>query len=648
MKQVVILAGGKGTRLRERLGNLPKPLVDICGTPLLERQVLLAKQYGIARALILVNHAAESIVDYCASKQNWGLDIECIDDGIPRGTAGATLAVFDRLADEFLVMYGDTMLAVDLDRFHAFHAQSPDAAATLLLHPNDHPHDSDLVEIDDADRILGFHPYPHDPSRDYPNLVNAALYWMRKPALAPWRAEKGMLDFAKDLFPAMLGRGITLRGYASPEYIKDIGTPARLDKVCADFRSGKIERARLDHPQAMVFIDRDGTINREVDHLRDPAQLELLSGAAEAIRRLNASEYRCCVVSNQPVIARGECTFEDMRAIHNRLETLLGREGAYVDRIYYCPHHPDRGFPGERVELKIACNCRKPHTGMIDRAARDFNIAREQSWLIGDTSVDIETARRAGLKSILVETGYAGLDYRWWTMPDATVPDLAAAVSFVLDGYPRLLSWCAKIADQIGEGSIVLIGGQARSGKSTFAGVLRDALRARGRCTRILSMDRWLRNDHERGPGVMGRYDIPRLQALVDALCTEATRPQQVMVAGYHKLKRETVSAVESVPISATDVVVIEGTVALSLSTTGNAATHRFHVEIDEEVRKQRMLTEYGLRGARPAAALDVYLARRTDEFPVIEELAGAARRISLSSICGLTETRAARTLETS
>jgi len=635
MKQVVILAGGKGTRLRERLGNLPKPLVDLCGTPLLERQVLLAKKFGIARVLILVNHAAGQIVDFCNKRDNWGLDVQCIDDGVPRGTAGATLAVFDHLADEFLVMYGDTMLDVDLKRFYDFHAQSPDAAATLLLHPNDHPHDSDLVAVNDANRILGFHPYPHDPSHDYPNLVNAALYWIRKPALVPWCTEQGVLDFAKDLFPLMLRHGSTLRGYNSPEYIKDIGTPARLDKVCRDYRSGKIERARLDHPQAMVFIDRDGTIVREVDHLRAPAQLELLPGAGEAIRQLNASEYRCCVVSNQPVIARGECSVDGMRAIHNRLETLLGGKGAYLDRIYYCPHHPDRGFPGERAELKMVCNCRKPATGMIEHATGDFNVASERSWLIGDTSTDIETARRSGLKSILVETGYAGLDYRWWATPDATVPDLASAVAYILDEYPKLLSWCMAIAETISAGAIVMIGGQARSGKSTLAGVLRDALRARGHGVQLLSIDRWLKNDDERGPGVMGRYDLPALQALVDMLGDTAARPEKITLSGYHKIKRKIMAAVETVPLSASDIVLIEGTVALSIGTPATNETHRLHVEIDEDLRKQRLLTEYRLRGASAAAAMDVYLARRIDEFPVIEDLAGSALRISISSICG-------------
>lgn len=633
MKQLVILAGGKGTRLRERLGGRPKPLVDLCGVPLLERQVLLAKKHGFTDVLVLVNHAAQQIVDFCAASGNWGLALDCVDDGEPRGTAGAALGVFERLAPEFLVMYGDTMLEVDLTRFAAFHARAPGAAASLFVHPNDHPQDSDLVEVDAGERVIGFHPYPHDGSRWYPNLVNAALYWVRRDALAPWRGAPGALDFARDLFPAMLARGLTLRGYRSPEYIKDIGTPDRLDRACADLRCGKIARASLESPQPMVFVDRDGTVNREVDHLRDAAQLELLPGVEAAIRRLNESEYRCCVVSNQPVVARGECSEADLRDIHNKMETLLGRRGAYVDRIYYCPHHPERGFPGERTELKIDCDCRKPKTGLIDRAARDFNVALEHSWLVGDSSVDIETARRAGLKPILVETGYAGLDYRAWASPDAVVPDLGAAVSFILDQYPRLLAHCAKLSEAIDPGATVLVGGQARSGKSTFAAVLRDAIRARGHGALVLSLDRWLRSEPERASGVLGRYDMDALGALLATLEHRARGPVALSLPGYHKLKRQRVESVETVTVAPSDVVILEGTVALALTTTKASQTFRFHVEIDEEARRRRILSEYRLRGLEEAAAMEVYLGRREDEVPAVERLARGGSRVSLTAL---------------
>ncbi|HQR03429.1 MAG: HAD-IIIA family hydrolase [Proteobacteria bacterium] len=628
MKQVVILAGGKGTRLRERLGSLPKPLVDICGIPLLERQILLAKRYGFTHVLILVSYAAGQILDFCASRYNWGLDIRCLDDGEPRGTAGATLAVFDQLADEFLVMYGDTMLEVNLAGFHRYHQQFPDAAATLFLHPNDHPHDSDLVEMNENGQITAFHPYPHDNSRFYPNLVNAALYWVNRKSLSPWRHESGMLDFGKEIFPSMLRSGQLLRGFNSPEYIKDIGTPPRLDRVCADFAAGKIARSSLDQPQSIVFIDRDGTLNREVDHLDEIEKLELLPDVGRAIRRLNQSEYRCCVVTNQPVVARGECSIEDLHGIHYKMETLLGQVGAFVDRIYYCPHHPERGFDGEIPELKVVCDCRKPRTGMVERGLHELNGARGNSWLVGDSSVDIETARRAGIRSILVETGYAGLDGREWALPDTIVPDLSAAVDFILDQYPRLRTACQRLVADISPGELVFIGGLSRSGKSTFANILRDAILAQGLQAKVLTIDRWLRSKGKRENGVFGRYDMKTLHAVVEHLRT--ARPVILALPGYHKLRRERIEDTASIEMLSEDVIIIEGTVALELA-THSATDHRYHVEIDEAVRKQRVLREYRQRGKGETDALRIYAERQEDESPIIQSLGCGATRISFA-----------------
>jgi histidinol-phosphate phosphatase family protein len=136
-------------------------------------------------------------------------------------------------------------------------------------------------------------------------------------------------------------------------------------------------------------------------------------------------------VTNQPVIAKGLATEADVREAHNKLETLLGLEHAFLDRIYLCPHHPEKGFPGERPELKIACDCRKPGTGMIDRAVADLNIDPAQSWFIGDTTVDLQTAKNAGLRSILVQTGHAGTDGRFDAAPDFTTEDVLAAVALI-------------------------------------------------------------------------------------------------------------------------------------------------------------------------------------------------------------------------
>lgn len=123
---------------------------------------------------------------------------------------------------------------------------------------------------------------------------------------------------------------------------------------------------------------------------------------AEAIRKINESGYLAIVVTNQPVIARGEVSFEELEEIHNKMETLLGKEGAYLDAIYYCPHHPHRGYEGERPELKIDCDCRKPKPGMLFKAAEDFNIDLSQSWMIGDGENDVKAGINAGCKTVLL------------------------------------------------------------------------------------------------------------------------------------------------------------------------------------------------------------------------------------------------------
>jgi D,D-heptose 1,7-bisphosphate phosphatase len=433
LRQAVILAGGKGTRLAERLNGAPKPLVDVLGKPLLERQIEQLKAAGFSRIDVLVNHKAEQIRAFCDSRGNWGLDIRLIDDGEPKGTAGAVLAVLDRMQDEFLVVYGDTLFDIDFSRFLAAHEGDPEAAATLFLHPNDHPHDSDLVELGEDGRIRAFHNKPHPPGAWLPNMVNAALYAVRRrglePARAAWNGE-AIFDFAHHAFPALLVRGAALRGYVSSEYIKDIGTPDRLDRACAALESGKVERASLRAPQAAVFLDRDGTLNRSNGFIIDPDMLEPFPFSGEAVRKLNRSGLRAVMITNQPVIARGECTPRGLEQIHAKLETLLGRDGAFLDRIYYCPHHPHRGYEGEVAELKIDCECRKPKPGLILRAAQELNIDLGASWMVGDSVADLKAASAAGVKSVLVRTGEptAGVE----AMADYIFDDLRQAVDFIV------------------------------------------------------------------------------------------------------------------------------------------------------------------------------------------------------------------------
>jgi histidinol-phosphate phosphatase family protein len=632
MKQAVILAGGKGTRLQERLNGLPKPLIDICGKPLLGRQIDLLNRYGYQEVLILVNHESEKIVRFCKEYVPPGMSIQCIDDGLPLGTAGSVIAVWPKLASSFLVMYGDTLLDVDLKRFEKFHLTNHLAHASLFLHPNDHPVDSDLVEISHDGRITAFKPYPHIGNTFDANLVNAGLYYLNKELLVDWLGSTKLLDFGKDVFPSALKKNDFLQGYISPEYIKDCGTPKRLDKVCADFSSGRVSRSNLELPQRVVFLDRDGTLNELNGHISDPAQLNLLPGASEAISRLNRSSYLSILATNQPVLARGECSMAELKTIHNKLETLLGNEGAYLDRIEFCPHHPDSGFVGEVGPLKTKCNCRKPAIGMITKVAKDWNIDLGASWFIGDSSTDFLAAYDAGVKSIGVETGMAGLDGRYAIGSNFAVPDVLPGVQFILDIYPKILRECHGLVKDVIPGDWVLIGGLSRSGKSNFAQCYKDALVEKGLNSTIISVDSWLKAEIDRGQGVLGRYNLEALRHWVSNHLNEPLI-QAIPPAYYdrkHKLPRK--PAREQL-MDSSQVVIIEGTLALLLADLiPKRRSHFYFVELDEGIRRERVINHYLLRGVSAVQAQEVYLSRQADESPIINgNLPTNTHRINLN-----------------
>ena len=211
----------------------------------------------------------------------------------------------------------------------------------------------------------------------------------------------GKVDLDREVLkPCVPGGGLYV--YDSPEYVKDMGTPQRYYEVCDDVAKGKVSARNLGKKQKAVFLDRDGTLNKYCGFVRQASQIELTDGAAEALTEINKSGYLAIVVTNQPVIARGECTLEELNRIHNRLETLLGEAGAWLDDIFFCPHHPEKGFAGERTEYKIQCDCRKPKPGLLLRAAEQYNIELSESYMVGDSGTDIIAGKAAGCRSIYI------------------------------------------------------------------------------------------------------------------------------------------------------------------------------------------------------------------------------------------------------
>lgn len=627
MRQALILAGGKGTRLKERLMGRPKPLIEIGGTPLLQRQLELLCHHGFEQVIILVNHEAQQIIDFCAKYGNFGMALKFVDDGEPRGTAGAVLAMLGQAQPRFLVMYGDTMLDVDLGRFWRFHSERTGVAASIFLHPNDHPQDSDLVEIEDDGRVIQFHSYPHPEDHWLPNLVNAALYIVERAALEPWRDAAPPLDFAKDLFPRMLASGANIAGYISPEYIKDAGTPERVDKVERDLLRGFISAANLSRLQTAVFIDRDGTLNVDRGHVAQVDQMEPMADIGPAMRRLNEAGLRTVLVTNQPVIARGDCSVADLRAINARLEWELARSRAYLDRIYFCPHHPDRGFTGELAALKVVCGCRKPAPGMLLRAQRELNIDLSASWLIGDSTADAGAAAQAGVASVIVETGSAGLDDRYPFVPDFTARDFADAVRLILDRYPRLRQEVARLMP-VPPGRLVFVGGLSRSGKSSLASTLAREWRISGHEIVLLRTDRWLRSEEQRRPGVFGRYDTDDLERIVRSLSEQ--KAVTIEIPYYSRRTRQRTSVAQSLRIDAHATVLVEGVVAIELARRCDLLSAAVDVRTDESERRERVIREYELRGWPRLDAESLYAEREMDEHQPL----CAIGRLAAFSVC--------------
>lgn len=401
------MAGGKGTRITSIAQDIPKPMIPLCGKPILEYQIECLKKNHLTDIIIIVGHLGHIIKEYFGDGSNFGCAISYYTETEPLGTAGALYKIKENLSDDFLLIHGDIIFDVDFSRFIEFHRTRKGAWATLAVHPNSHPYDSALLVTGTDNRVIQWL-NKEDPRQYYKNQVNAGLHILTKALLSVIKPLSEKVDLDRDILKQLPADG-KIYAYPTPEYIKDMGTPDRYAQVSADIESGMVRRRNLSVKQKAVFLDRDGTINKLNGFITKPELLELIPGAAEAIRKINNTGYLAIVITNQPVIARGETSLEELDVIHRKMETELGKSGAYVDDIFFCPHHPDKGFPGERPEYKIDCECRKPKPGMIFQAAEKYNIDLAQSYMVGDDGRDVEAGLAAGCTPVLLNNaGLAG------------------------------------------------------------------------------------------------------------------------------------------------------------------------------------------------------------------------------------------------
>ncbi|MBN1951671.1 MAG: HAD-IIIA family hydrolase [Bacteroidales bacterium] len=609
--KAVILAGGKGTRMGSLTKETPKPMLEVGKEPILLHQVRLLRKFGIRDIIILVNHLKEPIIEYFKEENKFGVHLDFFVESSPLGTVGGIKEIDYHLQEDFLVLYGDVMINMDLERLISFH-QKKNSECTLVLHPNDHPQDSDLVELDNDGRITAFYPKPHAEGHYYPNMVNAGAYIL-SPGILSFLERGVKADFGRDIFPSICQK-VRMYGYNTSEYLKDMGTPERWQEVEDDYQTGKIERSSFEYKQKAIFLDRDGVLNEDKGLITRHEDLILYPFAAEAVKKINQSEFKAIVVTNQPVIARNLCTFEELRTIHNKLDTELGKSRAKLDGLYFCPHHPDRGYPEERKEYKVECLCRKPQPGMLLDAAFDFNIRLDQSFMIGDHERDIQAGINAGCITVGVRTG-SGLKNTAF-IPDFMFSNVGEAVNFLVSEPYKEVYKTLQARNQKSP-SLILIGGKARSGKSTLTSYLKWKLEESKKKVLKIELDNWIVPEDQR-EGCKNVYD--RFQ-----LDTIETDIQRILAGIPKKLNRYLVHPgnrqIELVyEYTGQDVILIEGVVGLSSEVLRELATFKIFTDIETVLHRNRITEYYSWKGKTEEEISRLYSERLEDEYNLIEK----------------------------
>jgi histidinol-phosphate phosphatase family protein len=404
---VALLAGGLGTRLRSVIADRPKVLAEIRSQPFLSYLLDQIAAAGCRSVVLCTGYLGEQIESTFG--KNYGrLRLIYSREQEPLGTAGALKLAITRFeSDPVLVMNGDSFCAIDVKAYWDWHRQCQ-ATASMALTRVARSDRFGRVKLDSDARVIEFVEKQHGSGAAW---INAGIYFLSQEVLRSI-PDGVKVSLEREIFPRWIGRG--LYGCVSASSFLDIGTPD-------DFAAAESFFARLDGSvrRRFVVLDRDGTIIEEREYLSQPEQVALISGAGAALRKLRQMGFGLVVITNQSAIGRGYFDQGQLGLVHERLAQLLRQENVKLDGIYVCPHTPDD-----------SCVCRKPRTGLMEKAAKELDFDLESSLVIGDKDCDIDMGRRAGAITFLVRTGY-GAHFENAVAADFVVDDLAAATGFI-------------------------------------------------------------------------------------------------------------------------------------------------------------------------------------------------------------------------
>lgn len=385
----IILAGGRGTRSADP--SRAKVIQAIEGESLLSRHMRLLEASSVSETVIVTGHLAQQI-DSEFQRIALQRPVKKIHELDPSGTVAATaLAAASSNATHFIVILGDILCSFDIDLFlKEWEASGKDVA--VIVHPSTHPEDSDKVFSDAEGRVRVIS--KGTSSEFTPNLSSAGIFAISKDAIQRYSCAK---DIGSEVL-AMAAEDDTLFCWNDSHYFKDTGTPGRLEEAREDVVSGAFARRGFTGLRRGLFLDRDGVLNAAFPEIYSPDDYELQPGIGAEIRAINQSGLPVFVLTNQPGIAKGFMTAKTHMEIVGAFDAALSREGAFCDEYKFCPHHPESGFDGEVIELKVNCDCRKPRSGMAIDIATRHNISLADSIMVGDTWRDLEMAKAVDMQ----------------------------------------------------------------------------------------------------------------------------------------------------------------------------------------------------------------------------------------------------------
>ena len=376
-RQVVILAGGLGTRLRDVVQDLPKPMADIHGKPFLEYLLKLLVQNGYHNFLFLVGYKNEIIKDYFGDESKFGVNIDYSDEEVPLGTGGALFNAWDKLSDEFFVINGDTFFDVQYQILEDFIKSRKPDILIALRYSNDLSRYG-IIEIDDNYKIRSFVEKGKIPNDRVDGYINGGIYFIRKKILEPyyWDWKKGTISLEKDILPELTKK---YQSYGLPiggKFI-DIGIPEDYFKA-----REIIPKVLQQKRKPAVFVDRDGTIIEDHGYVHG-TDLVFIEKTIEFLKREKESGKYIIIVTNQAGVAKGMFSEEESIKTTEYVMEQLKKAGIEVDGYYYCPYHPD-GIVEKYRKISLL---RKPEPGMILKACEDYKVSLKSSMMIGNNEV---------------------------------------------------------------------------------------------------------------------------------------------------------------------------------------------------------------------------------------------------------------------